>query len=256
MARSLQAESAGLLCLTVSLTLICTLAGQSVPQDRKSGSQLAIKSPATAAITSSAIWLPTPAFLKSAHAVCDHSAAQTPDECFISQMIEAGAPNDAVQFSRRLFRENGGEFGVMWRFQPLGPVDMAKVFYPLRDVEYKYAVGARDYALLLVNGDPAIVDVDDLKKLDKYGMEQDEGYQFLKKRFPDLELWGGARGGTMWEPVHKRSDGGQSFDIVYVLNPGRPAGRWISGAHFDWNFDATGKFLGTKFTGGVGLLPD
>lgn len=50
---------------------------------------------------------------------------------------------------------------------------------PLRDVEYKYAVGARNYALLLVNGDPPIIDVDDLKKLDKHGMEQDGIYQLL-----------------------------------------------------------------------------
>jgi hypothetical protein len=171
-------------------------------------------------------------------------------------MAQAGAPDDAVRFSRKLFRHNGGQFGVMWRFQSLGPVDMAKVIYPLRDIDAKYAVASRGCALLLVNGDPPIIDVDDLDKLDRHGLEQDGAYQALKLKFPGLELWGGGRSGTMWEPVHKRPDGGQSFDIYYVLNPGRPAGRWVSGAHFDWNFDAAGKFLGATFAGGVGLLPD
>jgi hypothetical protein len=256
MAWSLQAESAGLLCLAVGLMAVGTLAGQSVPQNGKSGSQQANKSPAAKAITSSAIWRLTPDFLKRAHAACDHSTSPTPDECFLSQMAEAGAPRDAVQFSRRLFRYNGGEFGVMWRFQPLGPVDMAKVIYPLRDVAAKWAVGSRDHALLLVNGDPPIIDVDDLNKLDRHGLEHDGTYRAMKMSLPGLGLWGGGRGGTMWEPVHKRPDGGQSFDIYYVLNPGRPEGRWISGAHFDWNFDAAGKFLGTTFAGGVGPLPD
>jgi hypothetical protein len=122
-------------------------------------------------------------------------------------------------------------------------------------VDYPYAVGARNYGLLLVNGHPRIVDVDDLKKLDQQGMEQDEMYQRLKQSYPNLELWGWGRGATKWEPVRKRPGGGQSFDIHYVLNPGRPAGRWISGAHFDWNFSANGTFLGTKFSGGIGLLP-
>jgi hypothetical protein len=251
-----QFESARLLSFTIVIALVGALVAQSVGQNRKSSSRKVTEAPATDRITSSAIWLPGTDFLKSANAACDRNPSVTLALCLIDEMAKAGAPDEAVQFSRQLYRENGGEFGVMWRFQTLGPVDMAKVFYPLRDVEYKYAVGARNYALLLVNGDPPIIDVDNLKKLDKHGMEQDGTYQLLKRRFPDLELWGGGRGGTMWEPVHKRPDGGQSFEIYYVLNTGRPAGGWMSGADFNWNFDANGNFLGTKFTGGVGLLPD
>lgn len=117
----------------------------------------------------------------------------------------------------------------MPEFLALGPIDMAKVSYPLRDVGYPYAVGARSEALLLINGDPPILDVDDLTKLDKPALEQDPSCRALKRRYPNLELWGAGRGGTIWEPVRKRPDGGQSFDIIYFLNPGRPAGRWLSG---------------------------
>jgi ketosteroid isomerase-like protein len=214
-----------------------------------------IKPSATKRIRSSAIWGPPSDFLTHAHAACVHSPRNTIALCFIGEMVKAGAPDEAVQFSRRLYQENGGEFGFMWDFQALGPVDMAKVNYPLREGS-TYAVEDTRYALLLVNGDPPIIDVDDLKKLDKHGMEQDAEYQLLKRRFHNLELFGAGRSGTKWESVHKRSDGGQSFDIYYVLNPERPAGSWLSGARYDWNFDANGKFLGANFTGGVGLLPD
>jgi|HubBroStandDraft_1064217.scaffolds.fasta_scaffold257246_1 hypothetical protein len=251
-----QAESARILAFVVVLALVSMLAAHSVGQNGKSSSRKVTAAPLTQRISSSAIWLPGTDFLKSAHAACDRNSSDPPALCLIREMAKAGAPSEAVQFSRQLYRENGSEFGVMLRFQALGPVDMAKVFYPQRDVEYKYAVGSRNVALLLVNGNPRIIDVDDLKKLDKHGMEQDDSYQFLMRRFPDLELWGGGRGGTMWETVHKRLDGGQSFDIYYVLNAGRPAGRWTSGANFAWNFDAVGNFLGTKFIGGVGVLPD
>jgi len=171
-------------------------------------------------------------------------------------MAKAEASQQAVDFSRKLYSQKGGEFGVMWSFQALGPIDMAKVSYPLRDVGYPYAVGARSEALLLVNGNPPILDVDELTKLDKPAFEQDPSHRALKQRYPNLDLWDGGRGGTMWEPVREQPDGGQSFDIIYFLNPGPPAGRWLSGAHFLWNFDAKGGFPGTTFAGGVGLLPD
>ena len=79
---------------------------------------------------------------------------------------------------------------MMWSFQALGPIDMAKVSYPLRDVGYPYAVGARSEALLLVNGNPPILDVDDLTKLDKPALEQDPSYRVLKQRYPNPELRG------------------------------------------------------------------
>jgi hypothetical protein len=210
---------------------------------------------ATAKITSAAIWEPGSNFLASATKACRQDLAEARARCFIDEMAKAGAPREAIEFSRRLYAQNGA-WGVLWEFQAVGPVDMAKVHYPMRDGERQYAAGARNYGLLLVNGNPAIVDVDDLKQLDQQAMERDEGYQRLKRQFPGLKLWAGARGGTAFEPVTRHPNGGLSFDMNYFLNPTRPAGAWLSGAHFSWNFDATGKFLGTNFTGGAGLLPD
>ena len=254
MARHIQANLAGQFSFMV-LIVVSTLVGKSLPPNSNS-SLPPTNSPTQKTVSASAIWVPGPDFLRMAQAACDNNQSDTPAGCLINQMAKADAPDDAVQFSRQLYRQNGGEFGVMWLFKKLGPVDMAYVLYPLRDVGFKYAVGSTRVALLLVNGAPAILDVDDLTMLDRKGLQEDKSFQALRNAYPNLDLWGGGRGGTAWVPVRTRPDGGQTFDIYYALNPGRPAGRWLSGAHFDWNFDASGKFLGTKFTGGVGLLPD
>jgi len=157
--------SAGLLPLVVVLMLASSLTAPSGPQNKNSVSDPPALAPARTPISASAVWVPQPDFFRTAHAACDANPANSIDECFILQMILARAPADAVQFSHRLYGENGGEFGLMLRFQKLGPVDMAKVYYPLRKVG-EFAVGSRNVALLLVNGDPSIIDVDDLKKLD------------------------------------------------------------------------------------------
>jgi hypothetical protein len=234
-------------CVIVLLALVTSQLGQSVGQDKLAGSRPPARSVASEVIGSDAIWELTSDFLKRVHSNCDHKANEKRDDCFIDQMARAGAPPAATRFSRRLLLENGGEFGVMMRFKKIGPVDMAKVLYPFRKDQ--------NWALLLVNGNSPILDVDDLSKLDMTGIQLDAGYRAMKRAHPNLQIWGGPRGGSMWETVRKQPNGGLSFDIYYMLNPERPNGRWMSGANFDWNFDATGRFLGTEFTGGVGPLP-
>lgn len=225
--------------------------GQAITQSNQAAMERTTRLRQSQKLGAGAIWLPSEAFLNTTQTAC--KAGTDMALCMLNRMATAGAPPQAVQFSRQLY-QHSKQFGVMYRFQSVGPVDMAQVFYPLRDADFPYAVASMRYGLLLVNGDPPILDIDDLTRLDMRGLEHDKGYQGLKKNFPGLQVWGGGRGGTSWPQVQK-SDGGLSFDIYYVLNPVRPAGSWRSGAHFDWNFDAAGKFLGTKFTGGIGLLP-
>lgn len=232
--------------VVVLLALVASQLGQSFGQNKQVGSRTPARSVASETIGSDAIWELTPKFLKRAHLVCDHKANKTRDDCFFDQMARAGAPLAATRFSRRLLQKNGGEFGVMISFKKLGPVDMAKVLYPLRKDE--------NWALLLVNGNPPILDVDDLSKLDMTGMELDGAYRAMKHTHPNLRLRGGGRGGTMWEEARKQPNGGLSFNIMYTLSEESLIGT-TSVARFDWNFDAAGRFLGTKFAGGVGPLP-
>ena len=66
-----------------------------------------------APIAASAVWQPPSDFLAQARAACDKvSPSQKFADCVINQMPKAGASADAVNFTRELFKQTGGEVGV------------------------------------------------------------------------------------------------------------------------------------------------
>jgi hypothetical protein len=196
-----------------------------------------------AKIGASAVWQVSPQFLAAAHAACDKSHPGDV-ECVIDQMAKAGAPPDAVSFTRELHKQSHGEFGVMTGFQNQSPVSFAWITYPLR--------ANTNYGLLLVNGRPDIVNVEDLKLLDTKTMEQSFQFQDLKNQFPKVDLWPGDRNGTTWPNSQAGPNGGTQFVLSYPLLNGCHACARAGFALFTWNFDAQGKFLGTSF---MGLTP-
>jgi hypothetical protein len=187
----------------------------------------------------SAVWHPPQDFLTKAHAACDQGNPPHYAECFIDQMSKLGAPGDAVAFTRTLYKQSSGEVGVMTEFHHVGPVDEARVMYPLRAND--------NYGLLLVNGDPPILNVDDLKQLDRAGMEQSPLYQAVKQKYTQTDLWPGDRSGSTWLQTRPLSDGGVQFLVGYPLLNGCHACKSTGLARFSWNVDAKGKFLGTKY---------
>ena len=202
------------------------------------------QSPSGAAkIGASAVWQVSPQFLATAHAACDKSHSGDV-KCLIDQMAKAGAPPDAVSFTRELEKQSHGEFGVMTGFQSQSPVAFAWITYPLR--------ANTNYGLLLVNGQPPIVNVEDLKLLDTKTMEQSFQFQDLKNQFPKVDLWPGDRDGTTWPNSQAGPNGGTQFVVGYPLLNGCHACAHAGFAMFTWNFDAQGKFLGTTFQG---LIP-
>jgi len=143
-----------------------------------------------AKITNSAVWHVSQQFMAAAHAACDNSSSTGEVECLTDQMAKAGAPADAVRVTRELYTESHGEFGVMTGFQDEGPVAFAWITYPLR--------ANTNYGLLLVNGRPLIVNIEDLKLLDRKTMEQSSQFQDLKNQFPKIDVWPGDRDGKSW----------------------------------------------------------
>ena len=224
------------LFFAVFVLAVLTIASP-LPQSGTATSQLAPRAPGK--ISPSAVWQAPHDFITNAHAACDKSNPPNYAECFIDEMSKAGAPADAVSFTRVLYKQSGGEVGIMTDFHKAGPVDEARVLYPLRAND--------NYGLLLVNGDPAILDVDDLKKLDRATMEQDAMYQAVKQRYPNSDLWPGDRSGNTWLLAKTLPDGGQQFMVSYPLLNGCHACAHTGVARFSWNFDAKGKFLGTKY---------
>jgi len=214
------------LTLAFALPQRGTAAAQPVPQ-------------AAGKIGSAAVWQPPQDFMTKAHAACDAGNPPNYAECFIDQMSKLGAPVGAVEFTRILYKQSDGDVGIMTEFQKVGPVDEARVMYPLRAND--------NYGLLLVNGDPPILNVDDLKKLDRAAMEQNPLYQAVKQKYAKTDVWPGDRSGNNWLQTKQLPDGGLQFIVGYPLLNGCHACTPTGLAKFSWDFDAKGKFLGTKY---------
>jgi len=191
-------------------------------------------------IGSSAVWQPGSAFLTSAHAACDKvSPSLKFAQCVIDQMPKAGASADAVSFTHELYKQMAGEVGILTGFQAVGPVDIAWVTYPLRST----------YGLLLVNGQPRIINAENLKLLDQKGMQQSFQFQSLQNQFPKVNLWPGDRDGKTWPNSQSGSKGGLQFIIGYPLRNGCQTCAHAGFALFTWNFSSSGRFMGTTFLG-------
>ncbi len=149
-------------------------------------------------IGAAAVWQPPRDFLANAHAACDKTAGPASyGECFIHQMSVAGASTDAVNFTRMLYRQSNGQVGIMSMFKTFSAVDAAQVFYPLRAND--------NYGLLLVNGNPEVLDVDDLKEIrvDQAALKQDPMFQAITHQFPKVDIFPGDRssGSEPWPRV-------------------------------------------------------
>jgi len=189
----------------------------------------------------SAVWQLPVQFMNNAHAACDQSRGSNYADCMIVQMAKAGAPADAVQFTRELYNQTHGDFGIMTGFQNEGPVAFAWITYPLR--------ANTNYGLLLVNGQPSIVNVEDVKLLDVKTMKQSSQFQDAKRQFSKVDVWPGDRDGKIWPNSQVGPDGGIQFTVAYPLRNGCHACANAGQVIFNWNFDARGKFLGTSFQG-------
>ena len=188
-------------------------------------------------------WRPGPDFLKDAHSACDN-AKQPPSfaECFIDQMAKAGAPPEALKFTRQLYKNNG-QVGIVGRTKRFGAFGFAWIVYPLRAND--------NNGLMFLNTDPNFLDVDDLSKLDKTGLPQELLYQQLIKEYPKLEIFPGDRTGGDPQVLFARSYAGDNpnelrFLFSYPLLNGCHACARPGFANYWWTFDAAGKFLGTK----------
>jgi hypothetical protein len=86
-----------------------------------------------------------------------------------------------------------------------------------------------------------------ISKLNRATMEQDSLYQAVKQKYPKTDLWPGDRSGNSWPQTSARPGGGLQFIIGYPLLNGCHACAPTGLARFSWDFDAKGKFLGTKY---------
>lgn len=206
------------------------------------GNSVAQANPGT--IGASGVWQPPAGLVAAANKVCGNSSeGRKYADCFMAQMSKAGASADAVSFTRVFSKDNHGDLAIQTGFFHVGRIDVAWVVYPLHRPS--------NYGLFLVNGDPLFVNTEDLKQLDMKGMEQSFQYQGLKSLFPKVALFPGNRDGRSW-PNSQMGTEGLQFVVGYPLRNGCPLCSNAGAALFTWNFNASGKFIGTSF---MGLTP-
>jgi predicted secreted protein len=117
-------------------------------------------------------------------------------------------------------------------------VDVAWVTYPFRANE--------NQGVLLVNGDPSPIDVDDFSRLAQGELNRDQAYAELKRAYPDISLWPGDRYSFDVPIAESLPSGGSRFHVGYILRNGCHACDKIGSAVFAFDFTPEGKFSGTK----------
>jgi predicted secreted protein len=166
------------------------------------------------------------------HKECDALVGLAFGECFVSVMGKLGASPRALAFARRM--ENAA---YLREFRDTGIVDVAYIFFPFRANE--------NYGCLLVNGEPPIVNVDDLQELPQDDLSADSAYRALAARYR-ITIWPAERTGKHGPAVLHLPGGGQRFVVTYRLRDFCHACKVVGMAAFAFDFDAGGRFLGRR----------
>ncbi len=187
-------------------------------------------------IDSQSVWHPPGDFKKRMDKECAHLSAPAFQVCVYSLMRELGASPQALYFTSLT-----DTTGYIRDFRNTGNVDIAYVFYPYRANE--------NFGVMLVNGNPRIVDVDDFSMVKLTLLKKDSTYLKIVREFPDAAVWPGDRYHLTRPESETLPDGTQRFIVNYWLLNGCHACKRIGTVTFAFDFDKHGLFMGTKLIG-------
>src|SRR4051812_38565356 len=184
-----------------------------------------------------AVWTPNTESIQVIMQKCTKPAPSDLHACFLREMRVSGASPEALAFSQRLYDQTHGLIGFLREFRESGRVDVAYAEYVFRANE--------NQACYLVNGNPALIDVDNLRLLATDSLEKDARYAAIKARYPKVSIWPGDRNSTRLPILKTLTQGGQRYVVGYWLQVGCHACARIGEVQFAFDFDKDGKFLGT-----------
>jgi hypothetical protein len=187
-----------------------------------------------------AVWNAASEDLNEIGKTCDNAQPVEYNQCFIEQM-GGYASSDAVAFSQLLAAQRPPRVGYLAGMREAGLVDLGYVIYP--------GSTKSDHGWVLMNGIPALVNVDDLAMLPRSEMEKDQQFGILRRDHPQLQLAvaGDQRSPGSSPQIEPLADGGERFIVPYSLQERCDGCAPLAQAIFAFDFDAAGEFLGAKF---------
>src|SRR6476646_10972213 len=126
-----------------------------------------------------AIWNAGAEDLKAINQACKPTDAARYRDCFIEQMGEY-ASSDAVAFTQMLVSRKSPRLGYLAGLKESGLVDLGYVVYP--------ETGNTHQGWALLNGIPALINLDDVTMLPKSAMANNAAYVALRQSHPQMQL--------------------------------------------------------------------
>ena len=182
-----------------------------------------------------AVWHPSDKDIKSVFTECGSRHEGDFGTCFVAFMQRHGASPEVVAFTKLV-----DDTGYLRAFRKVGPVDIAYVAYPFR--------ANTNYGYLLVNGQPPVVNVDDLAPV-RDALARSSSYRKLVARFPKAAVWPGDRFSKRFPVTERLKDGSYRFIVGYYVTDFCHACRVLARVRCSFDFDGSGKFLGVKVVG-------
>jgi len=130
-------------------------------------------------VSESAIWEPTHNELAQINQNCNSNNPGYA-QCFIKQISDLGAPDEAISLTRQFADQNNGVVAVLQDFHPVDSVDLGYAYFP--------AASETRHAWLLLNGVPSIINVDNPDLLPENEMEKDQQYVSLRQSHAKASL--------------------------------------------------------------------
>jgi hypothetical protein len=191
-------------------------------------------------ISEDAVWNAGTDDLRAIDQACKNASTAGYSECFIDQM-GGYASSDAVAFTQLLAFQKAQRLGYLAGMREYGIVDLGYVVYPGN------AQPSQGWALM--NGVPALINVDDLSILPKAEMEKDARFKALRHDHPTLQLavMDEQRQPGSSPKIESLGKGGSRFAVPYSLKEDCTGCAPIASVNFGFDFDAAGQLVGVKY---------
>jgi hypothetical protein len=191
-------------------------------------------------ISEEAIWNAGPEDLSAIGQTCKITDAARYRDCFIEQMGEY-ASSDAVAFTQMLASQKSPRLGYLSGLREYGVVDLGYVAYP--------EDGKTRQGWALLNGIPAVINLDDVTVLPKSAIEKDPQYAALRQSHPKIQLVVNdeQRKADTSPQIERMAGEGERFVVPYSLQEPCAGCAPLAQAMFSFDFNDAGKFLGVKF---------